>query len=231
MKKQTGHPSRKHLVWFHQDLRLTGNKALAAACGEDATVYALFTEPTGQWKEHGVSERQIAFMHGDLEKPSEGLERLGIPLVCHVCDNFDDAARIVLDFCRREQIDELFFNNQYELNEQRRDRWLEDNLPQKVCLNRYDDCLLLSPGAANNRQGGMYKVFTPFKRAFLERLGTADTGCLPQPERRLRLARIKRSLPPFFPVKTFRSVCNIRLGKKPLSDCWRIFTGESARLR
>lgn len=58
---------------------------------------------------------------------------------------------------------------------------MEDNLPEKVTVNRYDDCLLLPPGAANNRQNEMYKVFTPFKRTFLERLESADTGCLPQP--------------------------------------------------
>lgn len=93
MKKQAGNASRKHLVWFRQDLRLTDNRALAAACEDkDATVYALFTAPSGQWEEHGVSARQIAFMHGHLEKLSKGLEGLGIPLVCHVCGNFDEAA-------------------------------------------------------------------------------------------------------------------------------------------
>ena len=138
MKKQAGNASRKHLVWFRQDLRLTDNRALAAACEDkDATVYALFTAPSGQWEEHGVSARQIAFMHGHLEKLSKGLEGLGIPLVCHVCGNFDEAARFVIDFCQREQIDDVFFNNQYELNEQRRDDWVEDNLPEKVTVNRY----------------------------------------------------------------------------------------------
>ncbi|WAW06100.1 deoxyribodipyrimidine photo-lyase [Oxalobacter formigenes] len=202
MKKQAGNASRKHLVWFRQDLRLTDNRALAAACEDkDATVYALFTAPSGQWEEHGVSARQIAFMHGHLEKLSKGLEGLGIPLVCHVCGNFDEAARFVIDFCQREQIDDVFFNNQYELNEQRRDDWVEDNLPEKVTVNRYDDCLLLPPGAANNRQNEMYKVFTPFKRTFLERLESADTGCLPQPGRRLHSPRIKGASPPFFPCE------------------------------
>lgn len=139
MKKQAGNPSRKHLVWFRQDLRLTDNRALAAACEDkDATVYAIFTAPPGQWEEHGVSERQTAFMHGHLTGLSDGLARLGIPMVCHVCGNFDEAARFVIDFCHREQIDELFFNNQYELNERRRDRWLEDNLPDEVTVNRYE---------------------------------------------------------------------------------------------
>lgn len=177
--------SRKHLVWFRQDLRLTDNRALAAACeNRDAIVYALFTAPLGQWAKHGLSARQTAFMHEHLKMLTEKLAGLGIPLVCHVCDSYRDAARFVIDFCRREHIGELFFNNQYELNEQNRDRWLAENLPDEVCLNRYDDCLLLPPGAANNRQGEMYKVFTPFKRAFLDRLGSADTGCLPKPEGR-----------------------------------------------
>lgn len=108
---------------------------------------------------------------------------------------------LVIDFCQREQIDDVFFNNQYELNEQRRDDWVEDNLPEKVTVNRYDDCLLLPPGAANNRQNEMYKVFTPFKRTFLERLESADTGCLPQPGRRLHSPRIKGASPPFFPCE------------------------------
>lgn len=87
-------------------------------------------------------------------------------------------------------------------------------LPEEVYLKPYDDCLLLPPGTANNRQGEMYKVFTPFKRTFLDRLAVADTGCLPKPERRLHAAGIKGSLPPFFPIEKISFGAQYPLGEE-----------------
>lgn len=228
--KKTDNSRKRHAVWFRQDVRLTDNRALAAACEDsEAMVYAIFTAPLSQWDAHGVSPRQIVFMHENLKKLSEGLAGLGIPLVCHVCDSYRDAARFVIDFCSRERIDELFFNKQYELDEQRRDQWLEENLPGGVGINRYDDCLLLPPGAANNRQGEMYKVFTPFKRAFLDKLGTVDTSCVPKPERR-RHSTGKTDVPSrLFPCREMTFGTDYPVGEEAAIGLLETFCREKVR--
>lgn len=193
----------KHVIWFRQDLRLFDNKALAAACeNPDSEVHAVYTAPLSQWAAHDVSPRQIAFIHEHLKRLAQDLALLGIPLVCHVCKSYRDAAQWVATYCREHEIDALYFNNQYELNELRRDRYLAENLPENTTLTRFDDCLLLPPGSVRNQQGEMYKVFTPFKQAFLKGLHQQDFACLSKPAKRTEHAesRQEASLPTdFFP--------------------------------
>ena len=190
----------KHVVWFRMDLRVRDNRALAAACeNPDTRVKAIFTAPLSQWDEHDVSPRQVAFIHEHLRLLAGELAHLGIPLVCHVCDSYREAAQFVTAYCIREQADGLFFNKQYELDEQRRDRWVSELLSEKTAVYCFDDSLLLPPGSVCNQKGEMYRVFTSFKRAFLNRLVTEDFQCLPLPDRRKDTVRDIHLPMDFFP--------------------------------
>ena len=59
-----------------------------------------------------------------------------------------------------------FYNYQYELNEQQRDRQLEKMLGEVVCEG-FDDSVMLAPGSVMTGGHEMYKVFTPFKMLLL----------------------------------------------------------------
>ncbi|VDZ65827.1 Deoxyribodipyrimidine photo-lyase [Serratia odorifera] len=174
-----------HLVWLRNDLRVTDNQALYAACRDpQATVMAVFIATPQQWRQHHMAARQAAFIHATLRQLQQALAQRGIPLVTQQCDDFAAAVDWLADFCQASHVDALFYNRQYELNERRRDRQLEQRLNGMVNCQAFDDSLLLPPGSVLSGNGEMYKMYTPFRRAFLARLAESDIASLPAPAQR-----------------------------------------------
>lgn len=174
--------TQKHFVWFRKDLRLTDNKALFAACqNPDVQVTALYVATPSQWEQHDAAPRQIAFLHAHLKELAQALAKLGIPLLCHTCDTYEQAAEWVTHTLLQHQANALFFNNEYELNERRRDDKVVEQLNGKLTVYAFDDCLLVPPNMIRNLQGEMYKVFTPFRKTVLKDLTRRDNHCLPKP--------------------------------------------------
>ncbi|EKT60925.1 deoxyribodipyrimidine photo-lyase [Providencia sneebia] len=187
----------KHLVWFRGDLRITDNKALFSACTDpEADVLAVFIATPEQWQKHDTSPRQIAFIHKNLIALRESLAQLGIPLVCQTVPNFSASIQWLSDFAQQQQIDALFFNRQYELNEYKRDRQLisQENSFQ---IHIFDDALLLPPKSVLNQKGEMYQVYTPFRRAFLSQLTASDFHSLQAPTKRANAIILEENEPLF----------------------------------
>ena len=174
-----------HLVWLRNDLRITDNKALHAACEDpQARVLAVFIATPGQWQQHAMAPRQAAFIYANLLQVQRALAAKGIELVSHQCHDFSNAVTWLVDFCQRQRVSALFYNRQYEINERQRDVRLEKALAGQVICHSFDDSLLLPPGSVQTGNGEMYKVFTPFRRAFLQRLSESNINSLPAPRQR-----------------------------------------------
>lgn len=187
---------KTHLVWLRADLRIHDNSALHAACRDSgANVMALFIATPEQWRSHVMSPRQAAFILENVQALRHALAELGIPLHYHQCADFDQSVAWLTEFCRRRKVDALFYNYQYEVNEQRRDRALENALAGRVVCQGFDDGVLLPPGSVSTGDGGMYKVYTPFRNAFLRKLQEADPQCVPAPARREPAAPPDNSAP------------------------------------
>lgn len=179
-----------HLVWLRNDLRITDNKALHAACSDpQARVLAVFIATPEQWRQHLMAPRQAAFIHANLLQVQQALAARGIELVCHQCPSFVDSVSWLVDFCQQRQVTTLFYNRQYEINERQRDRQLEQALAGQVICHSFDDSLLLPPGSVQTGSGEMYKVYTPFRKAFIQRLTESDVNSLPAPRPRGEAAR------------------------------------------
>jgi len=171
-----------HLVWLRNDLRITDNKALHAACSDvDAEVRALFIATPKQWQAHQMAARQASFLYQNLIDLQQSLATRGIPLQVVQCDDFAAANDWLVDYCQQQQVDQLFYNRQYEINERQRDQALESRLAGQVICQSFDDSLLLPPGSVRTGNGEMFKVYTPFRRAFIDRLTQSDISSLPAP--------------------------------------------------
>ena len=176
---------KTHIVWLRNDLRIRDNPALYAACQHPAArVEAVFIATPGQWRQHDMSPRQAAFLLNNLKALQTSLAALGIPLHYHQCDDFAASALWLAAFCQRRQADTLFYNYQYGYNERQRDRAVEQRLDGKVVCQGFDDGVLLPPGSVVTGDQRMYKVFTPFRNAFIRRLLAEDIPCLPAPDSR-----------------------------------------------
>ncbi len=173
-----------HLVWFRADLRVHDNLALAAACRfPNVRVIALFIATPAQWHQHHMAPRQAALLNAHLNALQQALAEKGIPLLYREVDDFAACAQAIAQICASEQVSHLFYNYQYEFNERQRDAAVEKALPNVSCQG-FDDSVMLAPGSVMTGNHEMYKVFTPFKNAFLRRLKEELPECVAAPRAR-----------------------------------------------
>lgn len=196
-----------HLIWLRHDLRLNDNLALHAACQHpNARVLALYIATPGQWRQHAMAPKQAAFIFESLRLLQAALARRGIPLHYQQCNDFADAVSVLSDFCQRHEVDALFYNYQYEINERERDALAERTLDaQGIICQGFDDSLLLPPGSVRTGNNEMYKVFTPFSKAFIRRLQQGIPGCVPAPKPRQGAPlTVDNAIPAFdYPLESF----------------------------
>lgn len=218
-----------HLLWFRKDLRVTDNPALSAACEDpDAKVIAVFIATPHQWEQHDMSPKQAAFIYAHLEQLQQSLALLGIPFFYHQVDDFKESVDWLVQFCNEQKVDALFYNRQYEFDEQQRDSALEKALDSQIHVYRFDDSVLTSPGTITNKEGAMYKVFTPFRRAFIKQLSAISTLPLPAPQARMLNEKIvAQKIKPFdYPVTSMDTLFPI--GEQAALDKLDIFCEEYA---
>lgn len=171
-----------HLVWFRADLRVNDNLALAAACRRpEARVIGLFIATPQQWREHHLAPRQAAWIQAHLHSLQHSLAERGIPLTLLEVDDFAASVDALENFCDEHNVDALFYNYQYELNERQRDAAVEKRLGDTLVCQGFDDYVLLAPGSVTTGNDEMYKVFTPFSRAFIKRLHEGLPECVNAP--------------------------------------------------
>jgi len=195
-----------HLVWLRNDLRVNDNLALHAACRDsDAKVIALYLATPAQWQQHEMSPKQAAFIHASLLQVQRALAERGIELHYQACHAFSDSVDALVQFCAKQQVDQLFYNYQYEVNERQRDAQAEKRLDEAgVICQGFDDSLLLPPGSVQSGDRSMYKVFTPFSKAFVRRLQQGLPECVPAPKPREGAPLKATPIPVFdYPTETF----------------------------
>ncbi|MDZ3993755.1 deoxyribodipyrimidine photo-lyase [Pseudomonas sp. Teo4] len=158
------------LIWLRTDLRISDNTALSAACERGPTV-AIWLASPGQWLAHDDAACKVDFWLRNLRELRQSLEALNIPLLVRTVDSWDEAPQALLDVCKQLQVDAVHWNDEYGINENRRDEATRRLLKQSgIHAHSYLDQLLLGPGTVLTRSGHYFQVFSQFKKACLERL-------------------------------------------------------------
>ena len=163
------------LVWFRADLRVRDNRALDAACraaSKDSSggVVAVFTICPKQWLEHDWADVRVAFLMRTLRELQEALGDRNIPLRIISTPTFAKAPGQLVQLADEISADELFFNDEYEVNERERDDRVEAAF-RKVGkrVRRFTDQVVFTPGEIRTKDDRFYTVFTPFKKAWINR--------------------------------------------------------------
>jgi deoxyribodipyrimidine photo-lyase len=178
------------LIWFRSDLRVTDNPALHHACaGADRGAIAVFLVCGSQWRDHDWADIKVGFLLRTLESLSGELEALRIPLLVRDVPRFEDAPETLLDLARRHRCDGLHFNREYEINERERDdRVTEAFAREGLDVLAFTDQTILPPGAVRTGTGTFYTVYTPFRKAWTERIRDAGVPApLGRPARRAEI--------------------------------------------
>ncbi|MDP7591570.1 MAG: deoxyribodipyrimidine photo-lyase [Litorilituus sp.] len=156
------------LLWFRNDLRTHDNPALHYVLSnvdtEKKSASAIFFISHKQWKKHHWSEIKIDFIVKHARNLVEELASLGISLSLIYADSFKDQISYIIDHVQQHAVNEVVANSEVEFNEQQRDQAL---LEQGVKLTLFEADVIVPKGKVLNKSGSMFKVFTPFKRAWL----------------------------------------------------------------
>lgn len=155
------------LVWFRHDLRLDDNPALQAALDAGCTpvpVYVHAPEEEGEWAPGAASR---AWLQRSLQALDEDLRARGSRLLLRR----GPTAAALSSLLEETGATAVFWNRKYEPATQPRDAGLKQRLRARgLTAESFNGALLFEPWDLATRQGGAYKVFTPFWRNAQARL-------------------------------------------------------------
>ena len=158
------------LFIFNSDLRLKNNPALSNASLKGSSLTAVFIFNPKKWKNHNESNLKIAFQIEHLKELSEKLKNLNIPLKLINADGIEDESKKIIDFVKKNEIQEVFINKEYGVNEMQRDETLQKDLERMNKKLNIFDSSIFHPDSIKTQSDTFFKVFTPFSRAFRSKL-------------------------------------------------------------
>lgn len=159
----------KNLIWFRNDLRIEDNPALQAAAAQASKgIVALYIITPSTWQKHRKSSCQVAWILAHLKALSQTLSEYQIPLWIRQVDTFSEIPNFLTELIKTHAFDALFFNQQYEYDELKRDESVSTSLNTIGCpCFQFEDQTIVPPGKLKTKTGDPFKVFTPFKKAWL----------------------------------------------------------------
>lgn len=155
------------LLWFRNDLRINDNPALHYFLNRPDSVIprkAVFFISEQQWQRHDWSPIKIDFIKRHAHSLVKQLVKFNIQLeLVHVAD-FESQVDYLKEYCIKNHISQVVANSELEFNEQQRDKAC---INAGITLKLFEADVIVPKGKVLNKSGKMYKVFTPFKRAWL----------------------------------------------------------------
>jgi deoxyribodipyrimidine photo-lyase len=157
------------LVWLRHDLRVYDNPALYKAAELRQGVVAVYVHCDAYVRLHTIAPAQLDFVRRHLHTMANDLANLNIPLVVVRAAKPSEIAQSLLTVAQQIHAEYCYFNAEYPFNELQRDlavnQLLRDN---GILVKRCHDRCIVPPGMVRNGQGDPYKVFTAFKKKWLQ---------------------------------------------------------------
>lgn len=161
-----------NLVWLRSDLRIYDNPALFNAIAQGATI-AVYCLSNKQWDQHGLAPIKRRLIVDHLIELEEQLSQLNVPLIVLDCDVFSNVPQQLKELCVEQSITHLYYNYEYEVNEQ---RYTQETVRVLAGFNieakGYHDQCIVPPGAVLNGSGECYKVFSAFAKNWMANITT-----------------------------------------------------------
>lgn len=165
---------QRALCWIRRDLRLTDHTALASACASASHVAVVFIFDTTILDElQDRDDRRLTFIYRSLIELDQQLRQHGsLLLVRH-----GDPTELIPQLAEQLQAGAVFFNHDYEPTAKQRDMIVTQKLRQSGrTVFSFKDQVVFERKEILTKNGEPFKVFTPYKRAWLERLSQPESG-------------------------------------------------------
>ncbi|CAL4043066.1 deoxyribodipyrimidine photo-lyase [Buchnera aphidicola] len=181
-----------NLMWFRNDLRIHDNIALYAACKKkEANVLSIFIATPQKWKKNFMSFKKSEYIYKNLLMLQKNIMKIGIPLYFYESKNSFTSVKFLINFCQKNKVNSIFYNDQYETNEIKRDFLTKKMLEKEnISVRTFHDATLISPDKIYKKNGQSYNNFSFFKKNIIK--------------------KIQRKLPQSFPVPDIRPFLKIK---------------------
>lgn len=168
MKKQ------KALVWFRRDLRDHDHAALAAALANAELVHCAFIfDRTILDALPSRHDRRVHFIRDSLVELDTALCARGGGLIVRHGRAVDE----ILALASELGVDAVFANRDYEPAAKARDAEVGEALARAgIAFHTFKDQAIFDGDEVLTQAGKSFTVFTPYKNAWLKRLGSADVA-------------------------------------------------------
>ncbi|HYG05424.1 MAG TPA: deoxyribodipyrimidine photo-lyase [Stenotrophomonas sp.] len=152
------------VVWLRRDLRLDDQPALRAALDAGQVPVPLYIHAPHEEAPWAPGAASRAWLHHSLHALGEDLRARGSDLLLRQ----GDSAQVLAEVAAASGAEAVYWTRRYEPATQRRDAAIKRQLRESgLSAQSFNGALLFEPWELATRQGGPYKVFTPFWRSAL----------------------------------------------------------------
>lgn len=154
-----------NIFWFRRDLRLHDNAGLYYALRAGLPVLPVFIFDTHILDElEDRNDPRVMFIHNEISKIHETLREIRSGVLIKKGNPFEIFKYLTENF----QVNEVFCNHDYEPYAKERDRQVHELLNEKgIGFKTFKDQVIFEKDQILNSQREPYKVFTPYKNAWL----------------------------------------------------------------
>lgn len=191
------------LCWFRRDLRLSDHAALYHALQQSDQVHCVFVFDTDILDSLAEKQdRRVEFIWHSVRELQQRLQQHGSTL--HVLYGKPQVA--IPKLARELQIEAVFCNRDYEPDAVSRDVSVETALKDAgIAFHQYKDQVIFDQAEIITAAGTPFKVFTPYKRAWLKKLDDIDAQAYPVEDYLANLARAANTSMPDLAALGFAS--------------------------
>jgi deoxyribodipyrimidine photo-lyase len=165
------------LFWFRRDLRFEDNTALYYALREKQPVLPLFifdTEILDKLEDR--DDARVSFLHDTLGRMRQQLSDKGGSLLV----KYGRPVEVFRELMHTYSIGCVYTNRDYEPYARQRDKTVEASLgEQGIPFYTFKDQVIFEKDEVLSGSGSFYKVFTPYKRAWLDKFSNIQLTTLP----------------------------------------------------
>ncbi|MEQ8416949.1 MAG: deoxyribodipyrimidine photo-lyase [Imperialibacter sp.] len=154
-----------NIFWFRRDFRLTDNTGLFYALKDELPVLPIFIfDPQILSKLEEKTDARVSFIHGTLLGLKKQLEDHGSSLYILYASPEAAFSRLTTEY----DIKAVYTNRDYEPYANERDTAVRTLLTEKgIGFYSFKDQVIFEKEEILNDTGGVYKVFTPYKKKWL----------------------------------------------------------------
>ncbi len=165
------------ILWFRNDLRLDDNPALEAAVEGGYAILPVYIHAPGEggrWRPGAASD---AWRARSLQALARSLEARGVALRCFKGPSLATLQAIVAATGAQA----VFWNRRYEPAIEKRDTGIKQALKRDgLRAESFNGALMAEPWTVETREGGPYRVFTPYWRTAFAQWRRPPTWTAPE---------------------------------------------------